>query len=56
MEKRLSVTYMPFNLVDSGPVIGRDDHLEKKKFPFGLFGWCWFGWESVAEPKSFLVQ
>ena len=29
VEKRLSATYLPFNLGDSGTVIGRDDHLDK---------------------------
>ena len=28
VEKRLSATYMPFNLGDSGSVIGRDDNLD----------------------------
>ena len=33
VEKRLSATYLPFNLGDSGTVIGRDDHLDKVSSP-----------------------
>ena len=33
VEKRLSATYLPFNMGDSGTVIGRDDHLDKVSSP-----------------------
>ena len=50
VEKRLSATYLPFNLGDSGPVIGRDDHLDKVSSPLECLDDAGMGGSQLLNP------
>ena len=50
VEKRLSATYLPFNLGDSGPVIGRDDHLDTVFSPLDCLDGAGMGGSPLLNP------